>query len=77
MELTGFSNYIKEYVKALESDYEGIERQIREGYVKLSIKEIHNMVGFESADYFRKCFKSQFNMTPSDYAVNYKETEQE
>jgi signal transduction histidine kinase/ligand-binding sensor domain-containing protein/DNA-binding response OmpR family regulator len=34
---------------------------------KLSIKEVQNMVGFENADYFRKCFKEQFEVTPSDY----------
>lgn len=35
----------------------------------LSIKEVQVMVGFESADYFRKCFKEQYNMTPSEYIL--------
>ena len=34
---------------------------------KLNIKEVQNRVGFESADYFRKCFKAQFGITPSEY----------
>lgn len=34
---------------------------------KLSIKEVRNMTGFEDADYFRKCFKEQFGVTPSEY----------
>lgn len=38
---------------------------------KLSIKEVQNMVGFENADYFRKCFKNQFDMSPSDYAASF------
>jgi AraC-like DNA-binding protein len=32
------------------------------------------MVGFEGADYFRKCFKSQFGMTPTEYAAQNQET---
>lgn len=36
---------------------------------KLSVKEVQNKVGFESADYFRKCFKAQFSVTPSEYAA--------
>lgn len=33
-----------------------------------SISEIAYMVGFSDIDYFRKCFKSQFGVTPSRYA---------
>ncbi|NJB83437.1 hybrid sensor histidine kinase/response regulator transcription factor [Wenyingzhuangia aestuarii] len=33
----------------------------------LSVKEIMYMTGFNSPSYFAKCFKKQFNMTPSDY----------
>ncbi len=40
---------------------------------KLTIKEVQNMVGFENADYFRKCFKEQFDMTPTEYAEKYKD----
>jgi signal transduction histidine kinase/DNA-binding response OmpR family regulator len=35
---------------------------------KLTIKEIQNRVGFESADYFRKSFKEHFGVSPSEYA---------
>lgn len=34
---------------------------------KVSVKEIQYMVGFEDRDYFRKCFKKQFGVTPSEY----------
>jgi len=36
----GFSQYIREYVKALENDYEKIERDIRNEYLKLTAKHI-------------------------------------
>ncbi len=32
-----------------------------------SISEVAYMVGFSDLDYFRKCFKSQFGVTPSKY----------
>jgi len=38
---------------------------------KLSIKEIQFMVGFKDADYFRKCFKNEFDMSPSQYAEQF------
>ena len=34
---------------------------------KLTVKEVQNMVGFESADYFRNCFKEQYGCSPSEY----------
>ena len=34
---------------------------------KYSISEISYMTGFSSVAYFRQCFKSEFNMTPSEY----------
>ncbi len=34
---------------------------------KISVKEVRNLVGIEDADYFRKCFKEQFGVTPSEY----------
>ncbi|MCV9387423.1 hybrid sensor histidine kinase/response regulator transcription factor [Reichenbachiella ulvae] len=35
---------------------------------KFNIKEVKNLVGFEDADYFRKCFKEAYGMTPSEYS---------
>ncbi len=35
-----------------------------------SISEIRYMVGIQDADYFRKCFKTQFGVTPSDFVEN-------
>ncbi|WP_321373278.1 two-component regulator propeller domain-containing protein [uncultured Draconibacterium sp.] len=35
---------------------------------KISVKEVRNLVGFDDADYFRKCFKDQFGVTPSEYS---------
>jgi ligand-binding sensor domain-containing protein/signal transduction histidine kinase/AraC-like DNA-binding protein len=37
------------------------------GQNKLTVKEVRNMTGFEDADYFRKSFKNQFGVNPSDY----------
>lgn len=34
---------------------------------KLNISEIADKVGFKDPKYFRKCFKDQFNMSPSDF----------
>ncbi|MEQ8241409.1 MAG: two-component regulator propeller domain-containing protein [Cyclobacteriaceae bacterium] len=39
---------------------------------KFNIKEVKNLVGFDNADYFRKCFKEAYNLTPSEYAEQYK-----
>ena len=35
---------------------------------KLSVKEVQNMVGFDDTDYFRKCFKEQYGVNPSEYS---------
>jgi signal transduction histidine kinase/ligand-binding sensor domain-containing protein/DNA-binding response OmpR family regulator len=35
---------------------------------KFNVNEVAYMVGFTDPDYFRKCFKAQFGLTPSDYA---------
>ncbi|MFD1628776.1 hybrid sensor histidine kinase/response regulator transcription factor [Pseudopedobacter beijingensis] len=34
---------------------------------KLTVKEVVYSVGFTDMDYFRKCFKEEFGMTPRDY----------
>ncbi len=39
---------------------------------KLSVKEVQHMTGFDSADYFRKCFKEQYGYPPSEYAMRKK-----
>jgi AraC-like DNA-binding protein len=31
------------------------------------VSEVAYMVGFTDLDYFRKCFKEQFNKTPKDF----------
>lgn len=36
----------------------------------ISVKETMAMVGFENADHFRKCFKAEFGVLPSDYPKN-------
>ncbi|WP_160748287.1 two-component regulator propeller domain-containing protein [Flavobacterium sp. Sd200] len=35
---------------------------------KFTVNEVAYMVGFSDADYFRKCFKSEFGMAPTEYA---------
>ncbi|MDO7173766.1 hybrid sensor histidine kinase/response regulator transcription factor [Mariniflexile sp. AS56] len=39
-----------------------------------SIKEISNMSGFNSTTYFGKTFKELYNLTPSEYIENHKES---
>lgn len=34
---------------------------------KFNINEVSFMVGFSDTDYFRKCFKAEFGITPSEY----------
>ncbi|MFY0650673.1 MAG: response regulator [Cyclobacteriaceae bacterium] len=42
---------------------------------KFNIKEVKNLVGFENADYFRKCFKETYNLTPTEYATKFTKQE--
>ncbi len=37
---------------------------------KLSVKEVAGMVGFEDIEYFRKSFRKQFGINPSEYPKN-------
>ncbi|WP_044107100.1 helix-turn-helix domain-containing protein, partial [Anaerophaga thermohalophila] len=38
---------------------------------KRTISEIIYMVGFSSPSYFSRCFKEQYNCTPSEYVQLY------
>ena len=40
-----------------------------------SVSEVSYMVGFTDIDYFRKCFKEQFNQTPKEYGNDQKTKE--
>lgn len=35
---------------------------------KFNVNEVAYMVGFSDADYFRKCFKAEFGLSPSEFA---------
>lgn len=37
-----------------------------------NIREISNMIGFESVEYFQRLFKKKFDITPGDYRQRYK-----
>ncbi len=39
---------------------------------KANVSEIIYLVGFKDLAYFRKCFREQFGMSPSDYAAKFK-----
>ncbi len=62
-------------IKALTNlSASGFLRKIRMEYAakliktnKLNISEVRNMVGISDADYFRKCFKEQYGVTPKEY----------
>ena len=34
---------------------------------KFRVSEVQSMVGISDADYFRKCFKEHFDLTPKAY----------
>lgn len=59
--LTGISS--NEYVRKYKMHY--AERLLLTG--KYTISEVGYMVGMNSQSYFRKCFKDEFNVNPSDY----------
>jgi AraC-like DNA-binding protein len=44
---------------------------------KFNVNEVTIMVGFSDADYFRKCFKAEFGITPSEYSKLQQEAEKE
>ena len=59
--LTGIS--ANEYVRKYKMHY--AERLLLTG--KYTISEVSYMIGMSSQSYFRKCFKDEFNVNPSDY----------
>ncbi len=59
--LTGMST--NEYIRKYKMQY--AERLLLEG--KYSISEISFMVGMNSIAYFRRCFKAEYGMIPSEY----------
>ena len=59
--LTGIST--NEYVRKYKMHY--AERLLLTG--KYTISEVGYMIGMSSQSYFRKCFKEEFNVNPSDY----------
>lgn len=63
--MTGLST--NEYVRQYKMHY--AERLLLEG--KNSISEISYMVGISSVAYFRKSFKDEFGMIPSEYVKKY------
>lgn len=67
--LTGLSP--NEYVRKYRMTY--AEELLLEG--KHTISEISFMVGISTAAYFRKCFKEEFGMTPSEYLESMKKGE--
>ena len=60
-ELTGLS--LSEVVKEIR--LKKAKQLLRED--KFTVNEIAYMVGFSDSDYFRKCFKAEFSMTPTEY----------
>ena len=52
-----------EYIRKYKMQY--AERLMLEG--KYTISEIAYMSGFNSINYFRRCFKEEFGDVPSDY----------
>lgn len=65
--LTGLSP--NEYIRKYKMQY--AERLLLEG--TYSIGEIAYMVGMNSAAYFRRCFKAEYGMLPSEYLNKLKE----
>lgn len=59
--LTGIST--NEYVRKYKMHY--AERLLLTG--RYTISEVGYMIGMSSQSYFRKCFKEEFNVNPSDY----------
>ena len=59
--MTGFST--NEYIRKYKMQY--AEHLLLEG--KYTISEISFMVGMNSIAYFRKCFKAEYGMIPSEY----------
>ena len=67
--LTGLSP--NEYIRKMKMRY--AEQLILKG--KYSISEISFMVGMNSVAYFRRCFKDEYGVLPSEYMRNLKNTD--
>lgn len=65
--MTGIST--NEYIRKYKMQY--AEHLLLEG--KYSISEISFMVGMNSVAYFRRCFKSEYGMIPSEYLKKLKD----
>ena len=61
-ELTGLS--LSEVIKEIR--FRRAKQLLKEG--KFSVNEVAYMVGFSDADYFRRCFKAEFAITPSEFS---------
>ena len=59
--MTGIST--NEYIRKYKMQY--AEHLLLEG--KYTISEISFMVGMNSIAYFRKCFKAEYGLSPSEY----------
>ncbi|MBM6992083.1 MAG: response regulator [Prevotella sp.] len=68
--ITGVST--NEYIRQYKMHY--AEKLLLEG--KWSISEVSFMVGINSVPYFRKCFKDEFGMLPSEYIKKFMPSDQ-
>ena len=66
--VTGFSPMIYIRILRLEKAREMLQKS------QIPFGEIATRCGFSNANYFTRCFKSHFNMTPSEYLQQQKES---
>lgn len=67
--VTGFSPMIYIRILRLEKAREMLQKN------QLSFGEIATRCGFSNANYFTRCFKAHFNMTPSEYLQQQKSSQ--